>query len=61
VSPTELENILIQHPAVEDAAVVGKPDERDGEVPTAFVVKRQDVTEEELIYYVKGIFILNII
>ncbi|XP_068894968.1 luciferin 4-monooxygenase-like isoform X1 [Tenebrio molitor] len=54
VSPTELENILIQHPAVEDAAVVGKPDERDGEVPTAFVVKRQDVTEEELIYYVKA-------
>jgi acyl-coenzyme A synthetase/AMP-(fatty) acid ligase len=51
VFPNGLENILLQHPAVEDAAVVGKPDEPAGEIPTAFVVKRQDITEE-LVRYV---------
>ena len=38
VAPAELEAILVEHPAVADAAVVASPDEEAGEVPKAFVV-----------------------
>jgi 4-coumarate--CoA ligase len=38
VPPAELEAVLLGHPAVADAAVVGRPDEEAGEVPVAFVV-----------------------
>src|SRR5919199_397908 len=38
VAPAELEALLLEHPAVADAAVVGSPDEESGEVPKAFVV-----------------------
>ena len=38
VAPAELEAVLRTHPGVADAAVVGIPDERSGEVPKAFVV-----------------------
>jgi 4-coumarate--CoA ligase len=40
VAPAELEGLLLQHPLLADAAVIGKPDERSGEVPVAFVVKK---------------------
>ena len=38
--PAEIESVLLQHPAVVQAAVVGAPDERLGEVGIAFVVQR---------------------
>ncbi len=38
VFPAEVENELREHPGVEDVAVVGLPDERQGEVPVALVV-----------------------
>ena len=38
VYPREVEEVLLTHPAVADAAVIGVPDERRGEVPYAFVV-----------------------
>jgi acyl-CoA synthetase (AMP-forming)/AMP-acid ligase II len=38
VAPAELEAVLLEHPDVADAAVVGSPDEEAGEVPKAFVV-----------------------
>jgi acyl-CoA synthetase (AMP-forming)/AMP-acid ligase II len=38
VYPAEIEKVLHEHPAVSQAAVVGLPDERMGEVPAAFVV-----------------------
>jgi acyl-coenzyme A synthetase/AMP-(fatty) acid ligase len=41
VSPVELEDHLIRHPFVRDAGVVGRPDERAGEVPVAFVALTQ--------------------
>jgi acyl-CoA synthetase (AMP-forming)/AMP-acid ligase II len=41
VSPAALEAILLTHPAVADAAVIGRPDEESGEIPTAVVVLRQ--------------------
>lgn len=40
ISPAEVEEALITHPAVQDAAVVGAPDRIFGEVPVAFVVLR---------------------
>jgi fatty-acyl-CoA synthase len=48
VYPAEVEAVLHEHPAVADAAVVGVPDERWGEVCIAFVVLDQPATEEEL-------------
>jgi acyl-coenzyme A synthetase/AMP-(fatty) acid ligase len=38
VPPAELELVLREHPAVRDAAVVGRPDPEVGEVPVAYVV-----------------------
>jgi acyl-coenzyme A synthetase/AMP-(fatty) acid ligase len=41
VAPAALEAILVSHPAVADAAVIGRSDEDAGEIPTAVVVLRQ--------------------
>ena len=40
VAPAELEAVLLEHPDVADAAVIGVPDVQVGEIPTAFVVTR---------------------
>jgi acyl-CoA synthetase (AMP-forming)/AMP-acid ligase II len=52
VAPAELEALLLTHPAVGDAAVIGIPDEESGEVPKAFVVTRADVAAEALLEHV---------
>ena len=52
VAPAELEALLVTHPEVADAAVIGKPDAEAGEIPKAFVVKRGDVSEEEIVVFV---------
>jgi len=54
VYPAEIESVLHEHPAVADAAVVGVPDERWGEVCAAFVVLSSPVTEEELRAHCRG-------
>jgi len=41
IYPAEVENVLIQHPAIRDAAVFGRPDVRRGESPVAAVVLRE--------------------
>ncbi len=54
IVPTELEVLLLEHPAVADAAIIGKPDEEAGEVPKAFVVRKADyshVTADELVQF----------
>ena len=38
VAPAELEALLLTHPAVADAAVIGIPDDEAGELPRAFIV-----------------------
>jgi acyl-CoA synthetase (AMP-forming)/AMP-acid ligase II len=38
VAPAELEAVLLTHPAITDAAVIGRPDDRHGELPIAYVV-----------------------
>jgi fatty-acyl-CoA synthase len=53
VYPAEVESVLHEHPAVVDAAVVSVPDERWGEVGAAFVVPGGEVSEEELVEFVR--------
>jgi fatty-acyl-CoA synthase len=48
VYPAEVEAVLHEHPAVVEAAVVGVPDERWGEVCVAYVTLRQPADEDEL-------------
>ena len=40
VAPTEVESVLLEHPMVAEAGVVGRPDPEWGEAVTAFVVLR---------------------
>ncbi|XP_049836442.1 uncharacterized protein LOC126281486 [Schistocerca gregaria] len=51
VAPSELEGILLTHPAVKEAAVVGVPHQLDQERPRAYVVLQPDasVTERDLL------------
>jgi fatty-acyl-CoA synthase len=42
VYPTEVENVLFDHPGISDVAVAGVPDDKWGEVPMAFVVPDPD-------------------
>ena len=54
VYPAEIENVLHEHPAVAEAAVVGVPDERWGEACLAFVVLGGEATEEELLEHCRA-------
>jgi fatty-acyl-CoA synthase len=44
ISSIEVEGVLLRHPAVQEVAVVGLPDEKWGEAPHAFVVLRPGAT-----------------
>ena len=44
VAPAELEALLLTHPLVADAAVIGIPDDKAGEVPRAYIVLKQTPT-----------------
>ncbi|MGC5162001.1 FadD3 family acyl-CoA ligase [Rhodococcus sp. DT1] len=47
--PAEIEGFLLEHPAVDQVAVIGIPDERLGQVAKAFVVSANPVPPEELL------------
>ena len=55
ISSVEVEGTLLRHPAIQEVAVVGMPDERWGEAPHAFVVLRPggQATAEELIEFTR--------
>ena len=48
ISPGEIESVLVEHPAVREAAVVGVPDDEWGECPAAAVVLERDSGVEPL-------------
>jgi fatty-acyl-CoA synthase len=55
VAPAEVEEVLLAHPAIAMAQVVGVPDARLGEVPAAFVMVRPEAsaTEAELLAWLR--------
>jgi fatty-acyl-CoA synthase/long-chain acyl-CoA synthetase len=56
VATIEIESLLVRHPAVRMASVVGRPDPRLDEVPVAFVELEPEhsLTQEELLAFCKG-------
>jgi fatty-acyl-CoA synthase len=56
VAPAEVEEVLLQHPAIETAQVVGVPDPRLGEVPCAYVTLKDGgkTTEAEILAFMKS-------
>jgi long-chain acyl-CoA synthetase len=57
IAPAEVEALLLEHPAVADVAVIGKPDPDAGEIPKAFVVRKtahRDLAAEDILEYARG-------
>ena len=56
VSSLEMEDIILQHPDVAEAAVIGRPDLRWGETPLALVVPKAGAApqEKEIVQHAKG-------
>lgn len=53
IYPAEIENVLLSHPAIQEAGVCGIDDETWGQVPIAFVVLKNNCTMDEIIYFCK--------
>ena len=54
VYPAEIEDVISKHPKVLEVAAIGVPDEKSGEVPKLFVVKKDpSLTTEEILEYAK--------
>ncbi|MEK4486815.1 o-succinylbenzoate--CoA ligase [Psychrobacillus sp. FSL H8-0484] len=53
IYPAEVEQALVKHPAVKEAGVAGRSDDKWGQVPVAFVVLKEDTGEEELNAFMK--------
>jgi long-chain acyl-CoA synthetase len=54
IPPDVIENALLEHPAVNEAVALAKPDPRLGEVPVAVVTILSPATEAELLDYLTG-------
>lgn len=54
VYPVEVENVLMTHPKVVEAVVVGIPDKRLGEVPMAWACTREEMTSEEVMEFARA-------
>lgn len=54
VAPAELEELLLAHTEIEDAAVIGIPDDEAGEVPIAYVIRSSisSLTGEEIKHFI---------
>jgi len=56
VYPAEVENVLYKHPGISQAAVIGTPDRKWGEIVTAMVVKKNgsEIPEEDIKLFCRG-------
>jgi acetyl-CoA synthetase len=59
IGPAEIESCLVKHPAVANAAVIGKPDEARGAIVKAFIVlqpghEKSEALVEEIQKHVRG-------
>ncbi|XP_058465901.1 luciferin 4-monooxygenase-like [Malaya genurostris] len=54
VAPAEIESVLLSHEAIRDAAVVGLPDDNCGELPVAFVVQTDKLSEDQIKQFVES-------
>ena len=56
MAPAELEALLLTHPKIMDAAVIGIPSDEAGELPRAYVVTKpkQELSDDEVHDFMKG-------
>lgn len=52
IYPAEVEQGLVKHPSVKEAGVAGRQDDRWGQVPVAFVVLKEEVTETDIRHFI---------
>lgn len=62
VPPAEVERVLLTHPDIMDAGVIGIPDPAAGELALGFVVKKRNskLTEKDVVDYVAGMIASSI-
>jgi long-chain acyl-CoA synthetase len=54
VYPTEIEDVIAQHPGVLEVAAIGVPDEKSGEVPKVFIVRKDAaLTDKDVLEFCK--------
>ena len=53
-----MEHLLVSHPEILDAAVIGKPNEKVGEQPRAYIVPKSgsNLTDEDVHNFLEGLF-----
>ncbi|WP_332649510.1 o-succinylbenzoate--CoA ligase [Lysinibacillus sp. 54212] len=54
IYPAEIENVLMAHPSIKEAGVCGIEDESWGQVPAAFIVRKEAITEPEIMSYCRN-------
>ncbi|MED1204035.1 class I adenylate-forming enzyme family protein [Heyndrickxia acidicola] len=61
IYPRDIEELIVNHPSVLEAAVIGVPDERMGEEVVAFIVRKPgaEVSEEEMIQHCQSFLAKN--
>ena len=54
VYPNEVEDVLTMHPKVLEAGVIGVPSDKSGEIPKAYIVRKDpSLTEKEILDYAR--------